>query len=395
MALSQPLYVFSLETQKEHPNQDGSFPEVLLLSPVLFKTVFDAREQVVWGLRKTVLKLKLYDLIAFQQKEWEIQGLNPNDFFTGCRNIIPLAHIDQRVLELFGLQMDDEETDSLVSQHFEKYSQKVVEYEESVQDALTKLEMEKQVPNSQNDAGDNNMLQEPLQSRGNQIMAITQESPMKPIQLCSQPVDLGGPRSRSSGERHVISSQPNTKGEMFTFLGKHSLDEELELPACFSKIPRIGEPSKLESMRSSQTNSSNGFSSSLRKEFQDALAENMFLREVHSKARELHLKEHKDLRSRVMAERVYHFLRGERRSRMNLGDLCTKVTKNQPEMMTKSKQMTDLDEAQDLIKHYCTSYPEFGTITSINPNRQKTIHYFSLGDQNPSVDGKAVIPQTI
>lgn len=332
MALSQPLYVFSLDPDSDPANPDP----VLLLSPVLFKTVFDSREKVVWGLRKTVFRLKLYDLIAFQMQEWETQGKPLKDLHRCCRNIIPLAHVDAQILLLFGLDAIPDEDTSSSSEDFEKYSQKVDEYEESVQDTLTKLDMEKKntlrcVPGPAEDAGT-----QPLSSPDNQVFHMTQETPVKPLQMLSQPVEAVGLRSKSSCDAGCSLSQQLSKAEMFTFLGKHVLDKELELPPSLSRVQRLPESVKPESLRSSQTQGS-GFSSSVRREIHDAIVENALSKEVATRRRGVISKEHNDARSRQLAERAYTFLKRERRQRMNLDDLCERITKNQPEMMAKSR----------------------------------------------------------
>lgn len=328
MALSHPLYVFSVDADLD----SGSNDPVLLLSPVLFKTVFESREKIVWGLRKTVFKLKLYDLIAFQMQEWQDQGNDIKDFHNCCRNIIPLAHVDSQILAMFGLDASTEEEISLSCDDFEKYSQKVDEYEESVQESNIKRELEDKnhvniVPHQSQDMKVND-----LSSPDNQVFYMTQESPPKPIQILSQPAETGGLRSKSAGDPCWSLSQQHPKAEMFTFLGKHVIDKELELPSCLSRLQKTQDPPRPESLKSSQTQGS-GFSSSVRREIHDAIAENAFNKEVATRRRGVIAKEHNDMRSQQLAERAYTFLRRERRQRMNLDDLCERITKNQPEML--------------------------------------------------------------
>jgi hypothetical protein len=336
MALSQPLYLFSVEAAP--PSQHGLAP-VLLLSPVLFKTVFDSREQVVWGLRKTVFKLKLYDLIAFQLDEWIQTGRKDKDFHRGCRNIIPLAHVEPDVLKLFGHHPEEEDSCRL-SEDFEKYSLKVEEYEGSVQEAMIKLEMKKaQYPKGMPQE-ENQMMQEFPESPCPRMIEMTQESIFNICQGLSQPIGVENIRSKSIEEHNISHSQPNSKPSMITFLGKHLRDQDLEIPSCIGRLTCVDEIVRPESIQSAQSNTS-GYSSSTRRELQEAIAENAFWKDIRAKTKVALIKEHNDSRSRQLAERAYTYLRRERRSRMRLDDLCERITKNQPEMMGKRKPLSD------------------------------------------------------
>ncbi len=124
MRLCPTLYHLEL-VNKKLPEED------LLLKPVLFKTVHKGKIKFVWHLRKLVYRLKLFDLIGFQLKEWQdTHNLGKKDtlFNSACKDLIPMAEIDRDILELFGKIKDK----SPIKTAFSLYEIEVEQYEEKI-----------------------------------------------------------------------------------------------------------------------------------------------------------------------------------------------------------------------------------------------------------------------
>lgn len=124
MRLCPTLYHLKL-VNKKTPDED------LLLVPILFTTVYNQQVGFVWHLRKLVFRLKLYDLIAYQLKEWQIaHKLNEKDtlFYSGCKDILPVAELEQDILLLFGKIKQDKPAKNT----FFKYESDVEEFEDKL-----------------------------------------------------------------------------------------------------------------------------------------------------------------------------------------------------------------------------------------------------------------------
>ena len=77
------------------------------MKPVMFKTVYNGRERFVWQLRRMVFRLKLFDLVLYQSDLWSKKysdraGPTNQAFLSSCVDTIPMAHVDKKILELFG-----------------------------------------------------------------------------------------------------------------------------------------------------------------------------------------------------------------------------------------------------------------------------------------------------
>lgn len=72
-----------------------------VLQPVLFKTVRFGRESYLWSMRKSVLLLKLLDVVVFQREHW--RGM-ANKFRLGCHDIIPPCDLDCDLIDYFSLR---------------------------------------------------------------------------------------------------------------------------------------------------------------------------------------------------------------------------------------------------------------------------------------------------
>lgn len=89
MTLHPPLYILKIEDREP------------VLQPVLFKTVRCGKEHFLWPMRKTVLYLKLLDVVIYQREYW--RGIT-NRFRLGCHDIVPPCELEDDLLQYFGLK---------------------------------------------------------------------------------------------------------------------------------------------------------------------------------------------------------------------------------------------------------------------------------------------------
>lgn len=109
----------------------------LTIHPILFKTVRNGKEYVLWQHRKTVFKLKLFDIIAFQVASW----VRPSGrFYLECKDIIPPAPLDQNILFLFNLSP---ETSSDGSSFFKANSCHYMEYTKCIEEQDERASIER------------------------------------------------------------------------------------------------------------------------------------------------------------------------------------------------------------------------------------------------------------
>lgn len=106
LTLHDPLYLLKVE--------DGD----LVLSPILFKTVRGGKEYTLWQHRKTVLKLKLFDVVAYQMSTW---SKSMTKFNLECQDIIPQAPLDPKILSLFNLLETSDDIDWLFGNTISEY----------------------------------------------------------------------------------------------------------------------------------------------------------------------------------------------------------------------------------------------------------------------------------
>jgi hypothetical protein len=121
LTLHDPLYLLKIE--------DGE----LVLSPILFKTVRNGQEYTLWQHRKTVLKLKLFDVVAYQMSCFKKPIAR---FNMECRDVIPQAPLDSKILSLFNLLETSDDIDWLFGNAISEYQTYLKSIEEAERQAM-------------------------------------------------------------------------------------------------------------------------------------------------------------------------------------------------------------------------------------------------------------------
>lgn len=101
----------------------------LMVYPLLFQTVRNNKQYVLWQFRKSVFKLKLYDVINFQKSTWKKHISN---FTLECPDIIPQFPLDPSILRQFNLtdEIQPRLLDAFASREdYETYLRKIEESE--------------------------------------------------------------------------------------------------------------------------------------------------------------------------------------------------------------------------------------------------------------------------
>lgn len=101
----------------------------LIVCPLLFQTVRNNKQYTLWQFRKSVFKLKLFDVIAFQKSIWMKPTKN---FNLECIDIVPQFPLDPNILGLFNLSEESgpRQLDALASpRDFDAYLKSIDEIE--------------------------------------------------------------------------------------------------------------------------------------------------------------------------------------------------------------------------------------------------------------------------
>lgn len=135
LTLHNPLYLLKLE--------EGE----LVIQPILFKTVRGGKEYVLWQHRKTVLKLKIFDVIAYQKSTWK----RPiSKFNLECPNIVPGFPLNPNICSLFNLSGMDNRAEhygfSASHDEYENYIRSIDDMEAMFQEEETPCQKKEEPP---------------------------------------------------------------------------------------------------------------------------------------------------------------------------------------------------------------------------------------------------------